>query len=39
MRATPEDLAGIQGVEADGSRTLKEGLERLAESSILDRLN
>lgn len=39
MRATPEDLAGIQGIEAEGSRTLKEGLERLAESSILDRYN
>jgi diadenylate cyclase len=39
MRATPEDLEGIQGVEPDGSRTLKEGLERLAESSILDRFN
>jgi diadenylate cyclase len=39
MRATPEDLEGIKGVEADGSRTLKEGLERLAESSILDRYN
>jgi diadenylate cyclase len=39
MRATPEDLESIKGVEADGSRTLKEGLERLAESSILDRYN
>jgi diadenylate cyclase len=39
MRATPGDLEGIKGVEAEGSRTLKEGLERLAESSILDRYN
>jgi diadenylate cyclase len=39
MRATPEDLESINGVEAEGSRTLKEGLERLAESSILDRYN
>ena len=37
MRAEAGDLEAIQGVDAGGARTVKDGLARLAESSILDR--
>lgn len=36
MRATVEELESIDGVEAAAARIVKEGLARLAESSILD---
>jgi diadenylate cyclase len=39
MRATTEDLESINGVETATARALKDGLARLAESSILDRYN
>jgi diadenylate cyclase len=37
MRATTEDLEAVTGVEEGTARAVKEGLARLAESSILDR--
>ena len=37
MRATTEDLEAVAGVEPGTARVVKEGLARLAESSILDR--
>jgi len=37
MRATIEDLEGIEGVSPADARLIKEGLSRLAEASILDR--
>jgi diadenylate cyclase len=37
MRATSEDLEVVQGVESATARAVKDGLARLAESSILDR--
>jgi diadenylate cyclase len=37
MRATVDDLASIEGVEDDDARVVKDGLARLAETSILDR--
>jgi diadenylate cyclase len=39
MRATAEDLEVVDGVEGATARTVKDGLARLAESSILDRYN
>jgi diadenylate cyclase len=37
MRATTEDLEVVHGVESGTARAVKDGLARLAESSILDR--
>jgi diadenylate cyclase len=37
MRATTEDLEAVTGVEPSIARAVKDGLARLAESSILDR--
>ncbi len=37
MRATTEDLEAVTGVEEATARAVKDGLARLAESSILDR--
>lgn len=37
MRATPDDLEEVGGVGEVRARAIKEGLSRLAESSILDR--
>ncbi|KAA0235219.1 MAG: DNA integrity scanning protein DisA [Acidimicrobiales bacterium] len=37
MRATIEDLSEVAGVSDNQGRAIKEGLSRLAESSILDR--
>lgn len=37
MRATIEDLSEVAGVSGSQARAIKEGLSRLAESSILDR--
>jgi diadenylate cyclase len=37
MRATTDDLEAVAGVEEGTARTVKDGLARLAESSILDR--
>ena len=37
MRSEVEDLTAIPGVDAGTARTVKDGLNRLAESSILDR--
>jgi diadenylate cyclase len=37
LRATTEDLEAVTGVEQSMARTVKDGLARLAESSILDR--
>jgi diadenylate cyclase len=37
MRATTDDLEALAGVEPGTARVVKEGLARLAESSILDR--
>jgi diadenylate cyclase len=37
MRAEAVDLESIDGLDSAGSRTVKDGLARLAESSILDR--
>jgi diadenylate cyclase len=37
MRASTEDLEAVTGVEEGTARAVKEGLSRLAESSILDR--
>ena len=37
MRATIDDLDDVTGVGATRARAIKEGLSRLAESSILDR--
>lgn len=39
LRASAEDLDGIEGIELVNARAVKEGLDRLAESSILDRYN
>jgi diadenylate cyclase len=39
LRATTEDLEVVPGVEAASARAVKDGLVRLAESSILDRYN
>src|SRR3984957_16002546 len=39
MRATAEDLEVVDGVEGVTARSVKDGLARLAESSILDRYN
>jgi diadenylate cyclase len=38
MRASVEDLDKVEGIEPTGARFVKEGLARLAETSILDRL-
>jgi diadenylate cyclase len=37
MRATIDDLDDVTGVGATRARAIKDGLSRLAESSILDR--
>jgi diadenylate cyclase len=37
MRATIEELDDISGVGESRARAIKEGLSRLAETSILDR--
>ena len=37
MRATVNDLDAIAGVDEEGARSIKDGLTRLAETSILDR--
>ena len=37
MRATIDDLDDVEGVGETRARAIKEGLSRLAESSILDR--
>jgi diadenylate cyclase len=37
MRATADELEGVPGVGVEYGRTVKDGLSRLAESSILDR--
>jgi diadenylate cyclase len=37
MRATIDDLDDVAGVGESRARAIKEGLSRLAESSILDR--
>jgi len=37
MRATVGDLDEVSGVDPDGARSIKDGLSRLAETSILDR--
>jgi diadenylate cyclase len=37
MRATTEDLESVDGLEGGSARAVKDGLSRLAESSILDR--
>lgn len=39
MRATIDDLDDVEGVGEARARAIKEGLSRLAESSILDRYN
>ncbi len=39
MRATIEDLDDVEGVGEARARAIKEGLSRLAETSILDRYN
>ena len=39
MRATVDDLDDVDGVGGTRARAIKEGLSRLAESSILDRYN
>lgn len=38
LRASLEDLDRVEGIEPAGARFVKEGLARLAETSILDRL-
>jgi diadenylate cyclase len=38
LRASAEDLDNVEGIEVAGSHFVKEGLARLAETSILDRL-
>jgi diadenylate cyclase len=38
LRASVEDLEKVEGIEVAGARFVKEGLARLAETSILDRL-
>jgi diadenylate cyclase len=38
LRASVEDLDTVEGIEVAGARFVKEGLARLAETSILDRL-
>jgi len=37
MRATAEDLESVPDVDPSTARTIKDGLARLAETSILDR--
>jgi diadenylate cyclase len=37
MRATVDDLDDVTGVGQSRARAIKEGLSRLAETSILDR--
>jgi diadenylate cyclase len=37
MRATVNDLDAVAGVDEEGARSIKDGLTRLAETSILDR--
>jgi diadenylate cyclase len=39
MRATIDDLDDVEGVGEARARAIKDGLSRLAESSILDRYN
>lgn len=39
MRATTEDLEDVAGLEPTTARLVKDGLSRLAETSILDRFN
>ena len=39
MRATIDDLDDVEGVGETRARAIKEGLSRLAESSILERYN
>ena len=39
MRATIDDLEDVEGVGEPRARAVKDGLARLAESSILDRYN
>ena len=38
LRASVEDLDTVEGIEVAGAHFVKEGLARLAETSILDRL-
>jgi diadenylate cyclase len=38
LRASVEDLDTVEGIEVAGARFVKDGLARLAETSILDRL-
>jgi diadenylate cyclase len=38
LRASAEDLDSVEGIEVAGAHFVKEGLARLAETSILDRL-
>jgi diadenylate cyclase len=38
LRASAEDLDNVEGIEVAGAHFVKEGLARLAETSILDRL-
>jgi diadenylate cyclase len=37
MRATIDDLDDVEGVGSTRARAIKDGLSRLAETSILDR--
>ena len=37
LRASAEDLDSVEGIEVAGAHFVKEGLARLAETSILDR--
>lgn len=39
LRATPAELAGVAGIAEEQAEAVKEGLARLAESSVLDRYN
>jgi diadenylate cyclase len=38
LRASVEDLDTVEGIEVTGAHFVKDGLARLAETSILDRL-
>jgi diadenylate cyclase len=38
LRASVDDLDTVEGIEVAGAHFVKEGLARLAETSILDRL-
>ncbi|HVF32832.1 MAG TPA: hypothetical protein VM933_07335, partial [Acidimicrobiales bacterium] len=39
LRATTDDLDDVEGVGGTRARAIKDGLARLAETSILDRYN